>query len=90
LLPEVAEEVPISNAQWTTLSSYVDFEKFSSLDDRIGCPDCVDGGAEWIEIDNGKTTKKVTFEYGDTIPKIDSLIVELRKIRNDIFSRFEN
>jgi hypothetical protein len=78
LYPEITEEVPISNEQWTTLSGYVDFEKFNSLNDTIGCPDCADGGAEWIEIDNGKSIKKVTFEYGVSIAEIDNLILEHR------------
>ena len=88
--PEITQEVPISDEQWNRLMDSVDFEKFNSLQDVIGCPDCADGGAEWIEINNGKSTKKVTFEYGDTISEIDDLILELRKIRNDVFSQFKD
>ncbi|MAG02813.1 hypothetical protein CMI42_05740 [Candidatus Pacearchaeota archaeon] len=90
LFPEVTEEVPISPEQWNALLNSLDLEKFSSLDDVIGCPDCADGGAEWIEIDNGETTKKVTFEYGDSISEIDSFILSLRKIREDVFSQFKD
>jgi len=90
LLPDINGDVPITKTEWEVVYDSLDFEKFNSLQDVIGCPDCADGGAEWIEIDNGDTTKKVTFEYGATIPEIDDLIRELRKIRNDVFSQFRD
>ena len=48
------------------LPAYVDeinLEDFKNLDDVIGCPDCADGGAEWLELSINDTLKRVTFEY---------------------------
>jgi hypothetical protein len=33
------------------------------MDTVIGCPDCADGGAEWLELGFEKEVKRVTFEY---------------------------
>ena len=72
----------ISKTQFNTLVNLIDSKKIISLDNVIGCPDCVDGGGEWIEIDNIFIHKKITFEYGDTIESIQDLIDKIREIRN--------
>ena len=56
---------------------------FFNLAETIGCPDCADGGAEWLEIklSNGKT-HKVTFEYYHEPTIIKDQIMTLRKILN--------
>ena len=40
----------ISIQEWDSLIESVDMDSLLSLDDIIGCPDCADGGGEWIEI----------------------------------------
>ena len=44
------------------LFASIDADKWKSLPERIGCPDCADGGAEYIEIRTKNDTKRVTFE----------------------------
>ena len=67
----------------------IDFGKFFELKDIYGCPDCADGGSEWIEIitDKGKS-KKVTFEYGKSIPEIENLIKLLREERGILQAKY--
>jgi hypothetical protein len=60
-----------------------DSAAFRQLDSVIGCPDCADGGAEWIEITHGATTKRVTFEYGKTIPAIQHIQDAMRLLRGN-------
>lgn len=48
---------------WNSLTSKIDIDLFQAMDETIGCPDCADGGAEWIEINTGDKTHRVTFEY---------------------------
>lgn len=65
-----------------SISEKIDLDKFFALNDVYGCPDCADGGSEWIEIITGKDkSKKVTFEYGKSIPEIENLIKLLREER---------
>lgn len=66
-----------SEEEWNNLVSKISLTDFKKLDETIGCPDCADGGAEWIEINIENTNRKVTFEYLNEPeqfkPYIDSL-----------------
>jgi hypothetical protein len=46
-----------------------------------GCPDCADGGAEWLEIDG----KRVTLEFRSDLEPIRPLLQQVRALR----ARFE-
>ena len=81
-LPEKTTTVPISQEEWNELVDVIDFEKFNSLPDRIGCPGCADAPVEWIEISYGGKTKKIEFEARESIPEITQLIIKLQEIRN--------
>ena len=56
-------------------------ETLLEFEDVIGCPDCADGGGEWIEVTFDDTVKRITFEYGDTLEPIQNLIDQMRIIR---------
>jgi hypothetical protein len=57
----------------------IDYEAFKKLEEVIGCPDCADGGLEWIEIYKGDSKHKVTFEYGKSPKEIEKLVDLLRE-----------
>ena len=66
LIPQVNEDLPQKNctdsfASFESLLEKIDLEAFSELDETIGCPDCADGGAEWIEITTRDANKRVVF-----------------------------
>ena len=46
-----------------------------------GCPDCADGGSEWVEITHEGITKRVTFEAYNSIPENNELVIQLRELR---------
>ena len=79
--PDIMLNDNISIQEWDSLIESVDMDSLLSLDDIIGCPDCADGGGEWIEITKVDTLKRVTFEYGETVELIQSLIEKVRVIR---------
>lgn len=62
-LPDSTFNETITSAEWVDLVESIDLDAFLALDTVIGCPDCADGGAEWIEIVAEEQTYKVTFEY---------------------------
>lgn len=74
-------ESTISNAEWNNLVSKADLATFSKQPTSIGCPDCADGGAEYIELEVGDQKHRVTFPYGETIPGFETLVSDLRKHR---------
>lgn len=63
LLPEISKTENIDSKYTTELIDKIDFDSFLKLDSIIGCPDCADGGAEWIEIRSKGKSHKVIFEY---------------------------
>ena len=79
--PDKRIEGSISLDEWITLIEFIDMNALLSYDDRIGCPDCVDGGAEWIQIQTTDTLKKVLFEYGDSLAAIQPLLDKMRSLR---------
>jgi hypothetical protein len=44
----------------------------------IGCPDCADGGGEWIEVSVAGESHRVTFDNGANIEAIQPLIELMR------------
>ncbi len=39
----------------------IDYESFKKLNEIVGCPDCADGGAEWVEIMKGDSEAQSDF-----------------------------
>jgi hypothetical protein len=56
---------------------------FVALPETLGCPDCADGGAEYIEIRTPGSVKRVTFEYGSEPEGIAALLDLLREVREE-------
>lgn len=77
--PDKFDSLTMDPAIWKDLISKIDTAVFYKLPERIGCPDCADGGAEWIEIQTVDKTYRVTFEYGKNVSEIDLLLQALRK-----------
>ncbi|MCM4164378.1 MULTISPECIES: hypothetical protein [unclassified Arenibacter] len=70
----------LTQLSWDSIKKMVDLNEFFSLQEILGCPDCADGGAEWLEIENFSGKKyKVTFEYGKAPEELETIINALRK-----------
>ena len=67
-----------------SLSLKVNQSAFMNLEEIIGCPDCAEGGAEWIEITTASGVKKVTYEYGKEPDAVKSFIGELRELYSQL------
>lgn len=74
-------QTTISPAEWEALKGLANIDTFSSKAETLGCPDCADGGAEYIELQTGDRKHRVTFEYNKTIPGFELLVDALRKRR---------
>lgn len=88
--PRVLDGV-LDPTEWELLLANLDLQALESYADIIGCPDCADGGAEYIRVDFSDGFKQVTFEYGDTLSNIQPLIDQMRDLRDtfeaELFSR---
>jgi len=74
----------IKNSTWETLNSGIEMKSFFELPETIGCPDCADGGAEWLEIELQNGNKhKIVFEYYNEPELLKKVIEEFRGLMNE-------
>lgn len=78
-LPALSDTLPANYETWLAMADAADLNTFFTLPKRIGCPDCNDGGAEWIEISTGNKVYMVTFECGKGIDGLQELLTILRR-----------
>jgi hypothetical protein len=79
----------LSNSEITNLSKLINTEYFNTLEEVYGCPDCADGGSEWIEIlSYSENPKKITFEYGKEVKGLENLINLLRDKREPLAKKY--
>ncbi|CAF4727742.1 unnamed protein product, partial [Rotaria sp. Silwood2] len=57
--PSIRQPFPFSSNQWEELISLLNVNVFEALGDTVGCPDCTDGGAEWIQVNWTEGSKRV-------------------------------
>lgn len=76
--PKTYKETLDATLQNSLIKS-IDYDAFKKLNGVVGCPDCADGGAEWVEIMKGDSKHKVTFEFGKAPKEIESLVTVLRE-----------
>jgi hypothetical protein len=70
----------LNDNTWKYFKTQLNINDFFNLPKTIGCPDCADSGAEWIEIELvGGEKQKVTFEYGNEPDMLNDYVVKLRE-----------
>lgn len=71
----------LKNENWAKILAAINLKRFKKLQNVIGCPDCNDGGQEWIEITTKRKAYKVTIEYNaDTdFECLKNILIILRK-----------
>jgi hypothetical protein len=79
--PTLTWESALPAGAWATLGDTVEASGIEGLHHVYGCPDCADGGAEWVEVEAPGATRRVTFEYGDAPTELASLVADLRSLR---------
>ena len=88
-LLDQAIQVQFSEKDWNRIIDSIDFQKFITLPDKIGCPGCADAPVNWIEISDGNQTKKIEFENQDNIPEIKQLRAILEEITTTLNSKLD-
>jgi len=77
--PDLYDTTVLSNNDWENLTASFNITTFTKLPSIIGCPDCADGGAEWIEIGTKDSIYKVEFDYDADIEELKALLKLVRK-----------
>ena len=76
-LPDRSRTIELSAAEQSRFYAAVDTAAVRRLAGVHGCPDCADGGAEWIEVGDAR----VTFDFGKELAGIAPLQREIRALR---------
>lgn len=85
--PVKTEKLDHSAAKWKSIADKTDWETFKKLDESYGCPDCADGGSEYIEIKTTSGTKRVTIEFNKEASNLEPLLSELRAQRKELLKK---
>jgi hypothetical protein len=80
--PPVTCTSVLSDTEWNALKTGVDITTFFSVPAVIGCPDCSDGGSEWIEMElNHGEKHRSNWDYSDGAPAaIKDYVAYLRNL----------
>lgn len=83
-LAPVRLEASLTQEDRTTLLHLLANASVEALPAVIGCPDCADGGAEWVELPEHKPDnfKRVTFEKGKPPHQLARLALWLETLQN--------
>ena len=76
--PEQIEPRDWDKTLWKKLTENFPQSEFTEENKRIGCPDCADGGEEYIEITTKNSHSRVTFEFGTEQVQLNPLLTRLR------------
>lgn len=82
--PERSRTVALTQEEWQDLVRSVDMDRLVALDSVIGCPDCTDGGGEWVEVRSAGRVKRVVFERGATVEPIGDFLSHARAVRSRV------
>jgi hypothetical protein len=84
LLPEIQCARSLQPDEFMDLNDSLNLGNFLNLPDTIGCPDCADGGAEWIEVSYDTMFHRVTFEYMNEPAELAAVLPMLREMMESI------
>lgn len=80
--PDRTRSFELTEAEWDRLREQVDPGVMEGIAGTHGCPDCADGGAEWVELRRpAGPALRATFEFGNPPEAIAELQRELRRLR---------
>jgi hypothetical protein len=88
-LPVQRFATPLSAPEWQDIAAAAEAATIDALPERIGCPDCADGGAESLTIVSAKGTKTITFDHGATIAEAQPLLDRVRALRTRMLPKEE-
>ncbi|MES2650363.1 MAG: hypothetical protein V4663_01420 [Bacteroidota bacterium] len=71
----------LSASEANEIKKLISQAKIDKLPKTIGCPDCADGGAEWVSVTSNSKEYKVVFEYGKAPSELAEVVVKLRALK---------
>lgn len=86
--PQLKTITRITPRQWRELQSSVDATVLAAMDERTGCPGCVDEMVEWVEVQFSDGTKKgIAYNVGTGPRAITDFLKKLSAIESSTARR---
>jgi hypothetical protein len=79
-LPQIQCSRQLELSEYNNILDSVNVDEFFLMVETIGCPDCADGGAEWVEISYDTLYHRVTFEYNHEPEELARVVPLLREM----------
>ena len=79
--PDLVYTARLDATEWEALRLAADPALLDDTPEVVGCPDCADGGSEWVRLAQRGSADAVTFEYGDDLEALGELLPQLRELR---------
>lgn len=78
-------EGDLTPSTWVDIQNSIDLESFCMMDDVYGCPDCADGGAEFVTLPCDGVDKTVTFDFETrSLDQLNPLLELIRPLRKEL------
>ncbi len=77
----------IAGGDWNMVLQNLNIEEFVNIPETVGCPNCADEGAQWLQITTQHTGHKVTWSNNEELKQMRVL---LEIIENLITKHFKN
>jgi len=68
----------ISETEVNALKRELNLNQLADLPEVIGCPDCADGGAEWISVNADGKQYKIIFGYDQAPKELENAVSKLK------------
>ncbi|PWS27034.1 hypothetical protein DHW03_13530 [Pedobacter yonginense] len=72
----------ISQDDVNAIKNLLNDARISALPEVIGCPDCADGGAEYVAVNADGKQYKITFEYGKAPKELEAVVSKLKALKD--------
>lgn len=79
----------LTSSEYNILRNLLEASEFDSAQDKYGCPDCYDQGAEWLEVTTPHLERRIEMDYNATPVPVESLLNFLRRLRARLVGSFE-
>jgi hypothetical protein len=81
-LPPQRYSMPLTASEWREIQSLAAAADFDALPDVVGCPDCADGGAEGLTVEDADGAESVSLEFRANVREVQPLLTRVRAIRD--------
>lgn len=83
-LPPQRFTMQLSASEWQDIQRLAAAADFDALPDVVGCPDCADGGAEGLAVEDAEGAESVSLEFRANVREVQPLLTRVRAIRDQL------